>query len=85
MKDIVSDSKILNVYHKFLDVFLQSISNSLYLHYSFDHPIELKDSKNIPWDPIYTCSKTERIRLRDYVEEMLRTKKIRLLYDLLKP
>jgi hypothetical protein len=77
MEDVVDDSKIPAVYHEFLSVFSQSASDSLPPHRSFDHAIELKDGEEPPWGPIYALSETELTALREYLEEMLRTGKIR--------
>jgi hypothetical protein len=77
MEDVVDDSKIPAAYHEFLSIFLQSASDSLPPHRSFDHAIELKDGEEPPWGPIYALSETELTCAEEYLEEMLCTGKIR--------
>ena len=68
---------IPEVYHEFLDVFSQNAADKLPPHRSFDHAIDLKEGEEPPWGPIYALSETELKALREYLDNMLRTGKIR--------
>ena len=58
-------------YHEFLDVFLKSSADKLPPHRSFDHKIELEDSKSPPYGPIYGLSENESKVLFDWIQENL--------------
>jgi hypothetical protein len=70
-------SRIPTEYHQFLDVFGEQMGDTLMLHRTFDHAIYLKDGMDPPWDPIYALFTVELKALYEYLEEMLRTGKIR--------
>jgi len=46
-------------------------------HRLYDHEIRLKEGETAPWGPIYPLSEVELKTLREWLEEMLRTGKIR--------
>ena len=46
-------------------------------HRSFDHTIDVVDGKEPPWGPIYTLSEKELGVLREYLDTMLKTGKLR--------
>jgi hypothetical protein len=64
-------------YHEYLDVFSQKAADALPPHRRFDHAIELKGEEQPPWGPIYALSEMELKVLREYLDDMLRTGKIR--------
>ena len=71
------NSRIPAEYHEFLDVFGERMADALPPHRTFDHAIDLKDRTDPPWGPIYALSAVELNALREYLDEMLRTGKIR--------
>ena len=76
-EEVVDSNRILECYHEYLSVFSQRTSDALPPHRSFDHSIEVKEGEELPWGPIYALSETELTALREYLEDMLRTGKIR--------
>jgi hypothetical protein len=72
----ISD-RIPTEYHEYLSVFNRDAADALPPHRSFDHAIDLKEGEEPPWGPIYALSPTELKALKEYLEEMLRTGKIR--------
>ena len=65
-------------YQEYSDLFdPEGISAELPPHRSYDHAIDLKDGSQPPWGPIYALSQVELDALKEYLEEMLRTGKIR--------
>jgi hypothetical protein len=69
--------RIPSCYHAYISVFEKRLSEALPPHRSYDHAIDLKEGADPPWGPIYALSEKELIALREYLEEMLRTGKIR--------
>jgi hypothetical protein len=53
------------------------MADALLPHRTFDHAIDLKDGTDPPWGPIYALSTVELKALHEYLDEMLRTGKIR--------
>ena len=65
-------------YKEFIDLFdSEGTTAELPPHRSFDHAIDLKEGAQPPWGPIYALSEVELEALKEYLEEMLRTGKIR--------
>jgi len=65
-------------YKEFIDLFdLEGTTAELPLYSSFDHAIDLKEGAQPPWGPIYVLSEVELEALKEYLEGMLRTGKIR--------
>ena len=52
-------------------------SDELLPHCSFDHAIDMVDGKEPPWGPIYALSEKELGVLREYLDTMLASGKIR--------
>ena len=52
-------------------------SNELPPHRSFNHAIDMVEGKEPPWGPIYALSEKELEVLRTYLDDMLRSGKIR--------
>jgi hypothetical protein len=71
------NSRISAEYHQFLDVFGEQMADALPPHHTFNHVIDLKDGTDPPWSPINTLSAMELKALHEYLDEMLRTGKIR--------
>jgi hypothetical protein len=69
--------RIFQCYHDYISVFEKTQSENLPPHRSFDHAIDLKEGTDPPWGPIYALSEKELVALREYLEEMLKTGKIR--------
>ena len=65
-------------YKEFIDLFdPEGTTAELPPHRSFDHAIDLKEGAQAPWGPIYALSEVELEALKEYLEDMLRTGKIR--------
>jgi len=65
-------------YKKFIDLFdPEGTIDELPPYRSFDHAIDLKEGAQLPWCPIYTLSEVELEALKEYLEGILRTGKIR--------
>ena len=71
-------SMVPEQYKEFIDLFdPEGTTAELLPHRSFDHAIDLKEGAQAPWGPIYTLSEVELEALKEYLEDMLRTGKIR--------
>ena len=64
-------------YSQYQNVFSRELADSLPPYRSFDHSIDLKPGEQPPWGPVYALSETELKALREYLDEMLETGKIR--------
>jgi hypothetical protein len=64
-------------YHEFLAVFDAKAADKLPPHRKWDHAIDLEKGKEPPWGPIYALSELELAALREYLDEMLASGKIR--------
>jgi hypothetical protein len=64
-------------YRDFQSVFNGQYADELPPHRSFDHAIDMVDGKEPPWGPIYALSQKELEVLREYLEDMLKSGKIR--------
>ena len=64
-------------YMEFQEVFSKELADSLPLHRSYDQPIDLKPGEQPPRGPVYALSEMELKALREYLDDMLRTGKIR--------
>ena len=64
-------------YRDYQSVFNGQYSDELPLHRSFDHAIDMVEGKEPPWGPIYALSEKELEVLRTYLDDMLRSGKIR--------
>ena len=64
-------------YREFQSVYDGQYSDELPPHRSFDHAIDMVDVKEPPWGPIYTLSEKELGILREYLDTMLASGKIR--------
>jgi hypothetical protein len=51
-------------------------ANALPPHRSYDHAKDLKNWEQPPWGPIYALSEKELSVLKDYLKEMLDSRKI---------
>ena len=61
----------------FVSVFKPQMGDALPPHRTFDHAIDLQEGTKPPWGPIYARSEKELTALGEYLDEMLRTGKIR--------
>jgi len=61
----------------FLDSMGKEADDALPEHRSYDHEIRLKEGETAPWGPIYPHSEVELETLREWLEEILCTGKIR--------
>ena len=64
-------------YRDYQSVFNGQYSDELPPHRSFDHAIDMVELKEPPWGPIYALSEKELEVLRIYLDDMLRSAKIR--------
>lgn len=79
--DSYSESELKNLvprqYHKYISVFEAKQADKLPPRRTWDHAIEIEDGKEPPWGPIYALSETELKALKEYLDEMLGSGKIR--------
>jgi hypothetical protein len=66
LKNMVPDK-----YHEFMDLFGEPLVQELPPNRIFDHPIELKEGKEVPCGPIYYLSEKEFRALREHFDHML--------------
>ena len=64
-------------YREFQSVYDGQYSDELPPHRSFDHAIDMVDEKEPPWGPIYALSEKELGVLREYLDTILASGKIR--------
>ena len=64
-------------YHSFLDLFDDREAASLPKHTSYDHAIDLLPGETAPWGPMYNLSARELQVLREYLDTMLKSGRIR--------
>ena len=64
-------------YRDYVSVFNGQYADELPPHRSFDHAIDMVEDKQPPWGPIYALSEKELGVLREYLDDMLRSGKIR--------
>jgi hypothetical protein len=63
-------------YHSFLNLFSEPLTHELPLHQSFDHQIQIKEGKEVPFEPIYYLSEKKSEALREYLDHMMAQGKI---------
>jgi hypothetical protein len=71
------NSRGLTEYHQVLNVFGEQIVDGLPSHCTLDPAIDLIDSTDPPWSPIYSVSPLQLKALQDYLDEILKTATIR--------
>ena len=76
-RPITVDDILPSCYKRYMKVFEEKIASQLPPHRQWDHAIDIKPGENAPWGPIYALSQDQLKALRVYLEEMIRTKKIR--------
>ena len=64
-------------YHPFLKLFSRTTAQKLPEHSVYDHTIPLIPGTSPPWGPIYPMSQAELDTLREYLDDMLKSGKIR--------
>ena len=64
-------------YRDYQSVYNGQYSDELPPHRTFDHSIDMVDGKEPPWGPIYALSEKELGVLREYLDDMLKSGKIR--------
>src|SRR5258706_4223304 len=64
-------------YRDYQSVYNGQYSDELPPHRTFDHAIDMVDGKEPPWGPIYALSEKELEVLREYLDTMLKSGKIR--------
>src|SRR5947209_2120103 len=64
-------------YHPFLKLFSRTTAQKLPEHSVYDHTIPLIPETSPPWGPIYPMSQAELDALREYLDDMLKSGKIR--------
>src|SRR3954468_21040927 len=70
-------SRLPSCYHQFQKLFKPRIAVELPMHSSYNHAINLLPGTAPPWGPVYSLSKIELTALREYLETMLTSGKIR--------
>ena len=71
------EARLSAQYRDFVSVFEPQMADALPPHRTFDHAIDLQEETKPPWGPIYALSEKELTALREYLDEILRTGKIR--------
>src|SRR4051812_47989376 len=69
--------RLLDEYKDYADIFSQEKIQKLPEHSEYDHKIELMPGTTPPFGPIYPLSESELKLLREYLDEMLQSGKIR--------
>ncbi len=70
--------KLSIVYHDFLNVFDKEKTTQLFLHWSYDHKIELKDESQSSKSQLYLMLNHKLQKIKKYLEENLKKKFITL-------
>jgi hypothetical protein len=65
-----------NEYHKFMALFGEPLAQELPPHRTFDHQIQIKEGKEVPFCPIYYLSEKELGALQEYLDRKLAQGKI---------
>ena len=58
-------------YHEFLPLFSETLAKNLPPHWPYDHKIPLREGFTPPFGPLYSMSRTELQRLKEWLEENL--------------
>jgi hypothetical protein len=66
-------------FQQYIKVLGKELADKLPNYKPYDHAIDLKDGKQLPWGPMYPLNETELQALWDYLKEMLELGNIRLL------
>src|SRR5204862_6270913 len=64
-------------YRQFLKLFAPQMAKQLPKHRSYDHAIDLMPGTTPPWGPVYSMSEVELTALREFLDDMVQTGKIR--------
>ncbi len=70
--------KLSIVYHDFLNVFDREKTTQLFLHWSYDHKIELEEESQSSRSQLYFMSSHKLQKIKEYLEENLKKKFITL-------
>ncbi len=70
--------KLSIVYHNFLNVFDKEKTTQLFLHWSYDHKIELEEESQLFKSWLYLMSSYKLQKIKEYLEENLKKKFITL-------
>jgi hypothetical protein len=70
-------TRLIDHYKDYADVFSQERIQTLPEHSEYDHKINIEPGKQAPWGPIYKLSEAELKVLREYLDNMLASGKIR--------
>jgi len=71
-------SQVPKTYHEYLDVFSKSKGMTLPPRRPYNHKIEVEPGMTLPFGPIYSLSEVEQLTLRDFLDENLANKLIRV-------
>jgi hypothetical protein len=67
---------VLERFQQYVNILGKELTDKLPDHKPYDYVIDLKDSDQPPWGPIYPLNETELQVLWDYLKEMLELRKI---------
>ncbi len=70
--------KLSIIYHNFLNVFDKEKTTQLFLHWSYDHKIELEEESQFSRSQLYSMSSHKLQKIKEYLEENLKKKFITL-------
>jgi hypothetical protein len=68
---------VLEKFQQYIKVLGKELADKLPDHKPYDHAIDVKDSEQLPWGPMYPLNETQLQALQDYLKEMLELGKIR--------
>ncbi|PYK08296.1 MAG: hypothetical protein DME65_14260, partial [Verrucomicrobia bacterium] len=71
------EARLPKRYHRFLRLFAPQTARELPMHRPYDHAIDLLPGTSPPWGPVYSLSEVELKALREFLDEMVLTGKIR--------
>jgi hypothetical protein len=64
-------------FRKWINIMTKEAADRLPEYKPYDHAIDLKEGETPPWGPVYALNEVELEILREWLQEMLRTGKIR--------
>src|SRR5947209_3949455 len=77
MSEVELKAQLPEHYRQFLKLFAPQMAKELPKHRSYDHAIDLMPGTTPPWGPVYSMSEVELKALREFLDDMVQTGKIR--------
>ena len=76
VSEVELKTRLPECYHQFLKLFAPQMAKELPIRRPYDHAIDLLPGTNPPWGPVYSMSEVELKALREYLEEIVQSRKI---------